>query len=36
LQFLFLPFGAYEILACSMILILLIVGYFEKKPLISQ
>lgn len=36
LAIVFLPFGAYEILACSVILILLIVGYYEKKPLISQ
>ncbi|MEJ2295928.1 MAG: hypothetical protein P8Y23_14320 [Candidatus Lokiarchaeota archaeon] len=36
LAFVFLPFGAYEILACSMILIFLIIGYCEKKPLISQ
>jgi uncharacterized membrane protein (DUF2068 family) len=36
LAIVFLPFGAYEILACSVILILLIVGYFEKQPLINQ
>ena len=35
LAIVFLPFGAYEILACSVILILLIVGYCEKKPIIS-
>lgn len=36
LAIVFLPFGAYEVLACSVILILLIIGYCEKKPLISQ
>ncbi|MFX1558845.1 MAG: hypothetical protein ACFFC9_16470 [Promethearchaeota archaeon] len=36
LTVLFLPFGSFELLACSIILILLIVGYYENKPIINN
>ena len=36
LAIVFLPFGAFELLACSVILILLIVGFCENKPIIKS
>jgi hypothetical protein len=35
LSIVFVPFSSFELLACSVILILLVVGYFKKKPLIE-
>ena len=35
LSIMFVPFSSFELLACSVILILLVVGYFKKKPLIE-
>ncbi len=32
----FLPFGAFELLACSVILILLIIGFCDNKPIITN
>ncbi|MFW9901757.1 MAG: hypothetical protein ACFFDY_10795 [Candidatus Thorarchaeota archaeon] len=36
LTVLFLPFGSFELFACSIILILLVVGYFPNKPIINN
>lgn len=33
LSIVFVPFSSFELLACSVILILLVVGYFKKKPI---
>ena len=35
LAIIFLPFGALELLACSIILILLIVGFYGNQPIIK-
>lgn len=35
LSIVFVPFSSFELLACSVILILLVVGYFKKKPIIE-
>ena len=35
LSILFLPFGGIELLACSIILMLLIIGYFDDKLIIN-
>ncbi|NHJ22554.1 MAG: hypothetical protein EAX91_16525 [Candidatus Lokiarchaeota archaeon] len=35
LSIVFVPFSSFELLACSVIFILLVVGYFKKKPLIE-
>jgi hypothetical protein len=35
LSIVFVPFSSFELLACSVILILLVVGYFNKKPIIE-
>ncbi len=36
LAIMFLPFGAFELLACSLILILLIIGFCENRPIIKS
>ena len=36
LAIVFLPFGAFEFLACNVILILLIIGICENKPIIKS
>ncbi|MFX1312406.1 MAG: hypothetical protein ACFFHD_07315 [Promethearchaeota archaeon] len=36
LAIIFLPVGGFELLACSIILILLIVGYYDNKPIITN
>ncbi len=36
LAIVFLPFGAFELLACCVILILLIIGFCDNKPIITN